>query len=620
MSLTAKKIAKSLLSFACEQYLIIYFVLAIGLKLMWFNANVIKVDWSPVLYTCGVIFGFLIIAILFSPLLFIKKRKNLFAIILASIICILILVDHVYYSYFSALPTMGILSNAGEAVDVIPAIMTLLEPILALYIFDIILIIVFYKQINYWINNVKNKFELPKTKWKTSLLVTGLIVIVAGTFAANMRGDASLEYMINRSYGPTTSAQSYSLLGSHIIDIARFVIQETSHLSDEQVQEISTWIADNKPSNNSVMMAKMSVGGAKTSVATTDLSGIAAGKNIIMIQVESLGGFAINQTIEDQAITPNLNKLATESYYYPNAVSTISGGHTSDADFTVNTSYFPFDDAAVFVRFGQDNFTSLPKNLIKNGYSAYAYHGFNRNFWNRNATYSSIGYQKFYAADNYQGGTKINMGLDDDTFLTQTAEYIAKQPKPSFSYVVTLSSHVPFSLPDNLKGLDIDTDAYREDVGNYLLSINYTDRMLGKFFEKLKSAGLYDDSLIVVYGDHNPVMDSFTAGTVTYDSESAQNKEVPMFIKLPNSTESKTITKTATQLDIMPTILDLAGISTNDLMFGRSLATDSSNNFTTCANQIAVFGINSDCETMLETEKSKSADIIRYNLFDKISN
>jgi lipoteichoic acid synthase len=92
----------------------------------------------------------------------------------------------------------------------------------------------------------------------------------------------------------------------------------------------------------------------------------------------------------------------------------------------VNSSYFPLSDAAVFVRFGHDNFTSLPKTLIKNGYSADAYHGFNRNFWNRNVALKSLGYQKFYAADNYPKGFDINMGLDDGTFLVTKRLIILK--------------------------------------------------------------------------------------------------------------------------------------------------------------------------------------------------
>jgi lipoteichoic acid synthase len=257
--------------------------------------------------------------------------------------------------------------------------------------------------------------------------------------------------------------------------------------------------------------------------------------------------------------------------------------------------------------------------LVANGYSAYAYHGFNRNFWNRDVALGSLGYQKFYAADNYSKGVKINMGLNDGDFLSETADYIKKQPKPSFSYVITLSSHVPFDTNDQTKGLDIKTSDYPYLVGGYLEDINYTDRMLGEFFTKLKSASLYDDSLIIVYGDHTPVLPKFTDGTIKYDPDTVQEKEVPLFIKLPQETVGTTYQNTGTHLDIMPTILDLLGVKTSQLMFGQSLFATKSQEFQTCPDQLVTFKSLGNCSDALTIEKSKSAEIIRYNQFSNLS-
>jgi len=284
----------------------------------------------------------------------------------------------------------------------------------------------------------------------------------------------------------------------------------------------------------------------------------------------------------------------------------------------MNTSYFPLPDAATFVRYGQDDFTSLPKTLITNGYSAYVYHGFNRNFWNRNIALSSLGYQKFYAADNYSRGTKINMGLNDGDFLSETAEYIEKQPKPSLSYVITLSSHVPFSISKETKELGINTSDYPNQVGGYLENINYVDRMLGKFFDKLKEKHLYDDSLVIIYGDHVPVLTKFTAGNINYDPDSIQGKEVPLLVKLPKEVDSKTYPKKGTSLDIMPTVLDLMGIKTSQLMFGRSLFSGESKEFQICNDQISTFTNLGSCNNALTIEKNKSSEIIRYNQFNNL--
>lgn len=595
---TIKRIIKQIWSFINDQYLIIFFTLTIGYKLYYFNTYISKITWPDNQYQFGIAFGYVTTALLFLPWLFVKKRKNLFVIIVASILSILILADAVYYSYFSSLPTIGILSGAGQAKDVGPAIADLIHWQLIFYVIDVIIAIITIKPASILFKKIKTKFNLPETKIYLPIITSLLIVIIFCINLANV-GVEKLGEIVDKGYDTVSTSQYYGLFMSHVIDTARFIKEETISLSTEQEADLAKWVKDNKPAQS-----------------TSDQNAVAKGKNIIMIQVESLGGFVINQKINDKEITPNLNKLAANSNYFPNENFMIGAGHTSDADMSVNTSYFPLTDSAAFVLYGRDNYTGLPKTLIANGYkSAYAYHGFNRNFWNRDIALTSLGYQKFYAADNYSNGEKINMGLNDGDFLSETADYIAKQPKPSMSFVITLSSHTPFATTEKSRALGIDSSKYPTQVGDYLETINYTDRMLGNFFDKLKSAGLYDDSLIVIYGDHEPVLSAFEAGTIKYDPSGTQGKEVPLIIKTPNQTTGETYVNKGTHIDIMPTILDLTGIKTNQLMFGRSLFTDSK----TCVDQIVTFPISKNCKADLETEKIKSATIIKYNQFENVN-
>jgi phosphoglycerol transferase MdoB-like AlkP superfamily enzyme len=156
-------------------------------------------------------------------------------------------------------------------------------------------------------------------------------------------------------------------------------------------------------------------------------------------------------------------------------------------------------------------------------------------------------------------------------------------------------------------------------VGGYLEDINYVDRVLGKFFDKLKQEGLYNDSLIVAYGDHVPVLPAFSAGTIKYDPDTVQGKEVPLFIKLPNQTVGQTHPQKGTHLDIMPTVLDLVGAKTNQLMFGQSLFANDDKALKVCSDQLVTFPNTGNCLDMLQTEKLMSAKIIRYNQFKKIT-
>lgn len=596
----SKKFIKQIFAFICEQYLVLLLILITGSKLFFINTFILKVTWPGDHYIYGIVCGYFSAAVIFSPLFFVRKHKNQLAIALAFLISILLLVDTVYFSYFESLPTMGLISSLSQTEDVDSAIEGLLKWWFLLYFVDIALAIILFRPMSSFFKNMKEKYHLGILNITTNWLAL-IITLAAFWLTLLPMGIGYLVTVFDSGYDTVSTSQYYGVLMAHTIDISRFIKQETTRPSQAQEKTLANWVNNNKPVQ-----------------ATDPLTGFANGKNIIIVQVESLGGFVINQDINGKEITPNLNALSKTSQFFPNDRFIIGAGHTSDTDFVVNSSYFPLPDAAVFVRYGQDNFTSLPKTMVTNGYSAYAYHGFNRNFWNRNVALKSLGYQKFYAADNYPKGAVINMGLNDGDFLSKTADYIKNQPKPSLSYVITLSSHVPFSTNDQTDKLGIDKSKYPDQVGGYLDDINYTDRMLGNFFAKLKSEGLYDNSLILVYGDHTPVLPAFSAGTINYNPDTTQEKEVPLIIKLPNETVGKTYANQGSHLDIMPTILDLEGIKTNQLMFGQSLFAKGENALKVCSDQLVAFPSSGDCSAMLTEEKNQSATIIRYNQFKNL--
>lgn len=593
-----KKITRQVAIFTFDNYLVLFLILTTGIKQFVFNTWIIKVTWSVVQYQHGIIFGFLGAAIIFSPLFFVRRFKNALAISIALIVSFIMVADSVYFSYFSSVPSVEVLSSAGQTEDVIPAIIGLLNWKYILFFADILALIVITKPVQKLIDKIKENKQLQDTSHIMSLSVVVIVLTLFGSTLACMGGD-TIKNVMNRGYDMRSTMQHYGFIVTHGIDIIRFIDQETSHLSKEQQKEITDWVQENKPDQQN-----------------SDMNGIAKGKNVIMIQVESLGGFVINKKVDGKEVTPNLNKLASNAFYYPNDRFLYGAGHTSDTDFVSNSSYFPLDDAAVFIRYGRNDFTSLPKLLTSEGYSTYAFHGFNRNFWNRDTSLRSLGYKKFYAADDYPAGWKVNMGLNDGDFLEKTADYIKDQPKPSLSYVITLSSHVPFATTKEIEEFGIDKSKYPDQVGGYIDNINYTDRMLGKFFDKLKSSKLYDDSLIIVYGDHTPVLPAFTAGDIEYDPETVQQKEVPLIIKLPKQTKGEVYKNKGVHLDITPTILDLLGIKTDQLMFGRSLFADESESYQTCPNQFVTFTSLGNCETSLRSEKNISEKIIRYNLFE----
>lgn len=611
-------------SFITENIIPIFFILALYGKLL---LTIVQINgklapFPTVLYP--LVFCALIAFIVFIPTFFVK-RKLLLGSIISFFFTVIFIFDLTYSHYFNSIPSVGLLSFVGQTDDVAPAVMEVFRVADLLYFLDIVVAILGSR---FLLARVEKQSDASSLKRNAVFVLIGIAVTLLAFLADSDRflKKATTSVMDNK-----VVAERYGLIGAHFFDIYRELSQRFSKISDEQYQSVVEWMAKNR----------------KTTAAN-DYTAIAKGKNIIMIQVESLQSSFLNQTIEGQEITPNLNALMADSNAFNNNFYIIGAGSTSDADFTINSSYYPLSDSSVFVRYSKDAFTSLAKELKEEGYSAYSYHGYNRSFWNRAAALNSLGYEKFYAQESYSNGTTVGMGLDDMTFLTETADFIKAQPKPSFSYVITLSSHYPFYIPENLKGLTLDESKYPETDYNYVQAINYTDRALGAFIDKLKSDGLYDDSLIVLYGDHYAKLSSFSMDNYNFDPSNLQDKQVPLLIKLPNETTTVEHNTVSSHIDVMPTILNLIGAKADGYMFGTDLFSGEKTFFasvsalgsstiigdgkvyradgsdSTCSTWDSVKAASlalSDCDSLVARkteEQSISSLIVRYNLFEKI--
>ena len=323
--------------------------------------------------------------------------------------------------------------------------------------------------------------------------------------------------------------------------------------------------------------------------------GIAKNKNIIVFQVEAFQNLCIGRSLFGQEITPNLNKLIKENYYFKNGISQIAEGNTSDAEFMLNTSIYPTLGKSPFKEYTNKDYTSLPKLLKENGYYTATFHTNEASFWNRENMYPALGFDKFYDR-NFFGTDEFHFfGSSDHILYTKAIEELKKfkdTRKPFYANFITLSSHAFFRNKPFMNVIEFGGNYDKAIVGRYLAAINYTDRQLGLFMDTLKKEGLYDNSIILIYGDHfalteanmkeeysaeNKKMIETLLGR-SYDSLDYLN--IPVILKLPQSNGNEkqalippqTFEMPAGQIDFMPTILNLAGIKNiKGTMFGQDL-------------------------------------------------
>lgn len=310
--------------------------------------------------------------------------------------------------------------------------------------------------------------------------------------------------------------------------------------------------------------------------------GKAKGKNVIKIHLESFQTFLINKKIHVEEVTPFLNKLSSgneDFRYYPHFYHQTGQGKTSDAEFTMDNSLYGLPQGSAFSLKSDNTYESLPAIMHqKQGYTTNVMHGDYKTFWNRDQVYRHFGIDKFYDATYFDMSPENleNLGLKDKVFFKEAANYLSKEKQPFYSHLITLTNHYPFTLSDE------DATIAKGDTGNstvdgYIQTARYLDESLEQFINDLKERGLYDDSVIMIYGDHygisenhNKAMSQLLGEEITPAKFNDLNA-TGFWLKAPG-VEPKVDDTYAGQVDVMPTLLHLLGIDTkNYLMFGTDM-------------------------------------------------
>jgi phosphoglycerol transferase MdoB-like AlkP superfamily enzyme/glycerophosphoryl diester phosphodiesterase len=485
-----------------------------------------------------------------------KWRILLFGVI-DVLLSILILADLVYWRYFGDVLSANVLLQTNQAGDITASIMELISKKDAVFL-------IFGPLVWAAVYGFAKKAGTVKVRFR--LLIPIALVAVAVGFSvgtiADLRKDSESHGVFSRFFLNQMVVEKLGLTGFHIYDTYVYLNEGTGkmELSDEQLNRILQSFKWNTLFEN----------------RNSPEFGIAKGKNLIVIQMESLQEFAVGLTVGGQEVTPNLNRLKNEGFYFNRYFDQTNQGRTSDGEFTSLVSLYPLPAGSVYFKHPFNNYeTSLPNVLKNHGYTTMSAHAYRGDFWNRANVHPQLGFEISKFQSDMPNGEVVGWYLGDHVFFSAMVDEMKKLEQPFFSLLVTLSNHHPYDLiPPKYKTLSLG-DLEGTLLGNYLHSIHYSDMALGVMMDRLKEQGLYDNTVVVIYGDHDAGLNNKELldflGMDYNDYQMQMIDKVPFLIHIPGM-EGKESSAIGGHLDMTPTLLHLFGIEVEkSFYYGNNL-------------------------------------------------
>lgn len=532
-----------------------FFVIIIGLlifaKTIMFYNNTVSISDSLDKNTIIGTLGFILSITCFLSIL--PNRIRVIASYVVNIlISILLFADNIYYIFSNSILSVAQISNLQYAEQILSTLPSLLKLKYILYFVDIILISILFIS-----NGIKIEKKNEYTKKQNAIR---LIIEGSGILILYLCCNTYIEKGNDKLYNKDLQIRASTIYGYHISDIERS-INYKSQAKYKTYAEMETVYNSLKDKYNE-----------NYGQNNYNFEAIGANKNIIVVQLESIQDFVINAQINGKEITPNLNKFFNENIRFTN-MHMQSYSSTADSEHSAITSLYPMENGMSFTKYYTNTYDDLFKIFNNANYYTSYMHGNYPYFWNRGNLFGRLNVNSLNFMENFEDTSeRINEFLSDELLYTQAVEKAKMYDNPFLLNVVSASSHTPFTLEgiqNKEEKINIDVGEYKDTYfGNYLEAVNYADYAFGIFIEKLKDADLYDNTTILVYGDHN--------GLTMYDEEMLD------FLKQTNPnlndietklnytrvacglklSEEKTsvIDKPVSKLDIKPTLSYLAGV------------------------------------------------------------
>lgn len=509
----------------------------------------------------GVRFDAVAIAYLYSPFILMsalpfsfrsfRKYQRTLAILFYisnTIAIILNLIDVAYYDFTQKRTTTDLFSmiGAGGGQD----FLTLLPRYVIDFWYDYVLL-AFLIWLSWYIYKKYCRFKgffYPYEK-KNYFIQSGIFVVIGAFTLLAMRGGFQLRPLNIVSAGQYTHAQNVSL----VLNTPFTVLKS---LTKEQLKPLNYF---DEETLNAIYQPEISLNeeGSKPN-----------NKNVVFIIIESLAKEYVGYYNNGKGYTPFIDSLMQDSYVFENAYA--NGQKSIESLPSILASLPQLTTTPLVVSsYANNKIDGLPKILNKNGYHTSFYHAGSNGTMGFDAFSKMAGTSYYFGLNEYPKKDQHydgKWGIFDEPYFQYFAEELNQHPMPFFSTIFTISSHHPYTIPNEHTGkFPKGTLPMHEVVG-------YTDYSLKKFFEKAQTMKWFSNTLFVVTADHSTQSEQAKYNTPT------GRFAIPLFIFDATKNLTGKYTPLSQQIDIAPSIVSLLGIPTKSVAFGRSVFEDSTKN------------------------------------------
>lgn len=500
------------------------------------------------------------VAFIFIAVALVSATRRFAALFTLDIVLSVVLFSMVVYAaYFGRMPVPQSLAFLGKVGAVSDSIAGLLSPAQLLFFVDLPLLAAWRVRAG------RESFAAPSALRRTAV-VLAVSLAVFGVHVAHGLADE-----------PTDRA----LLGVKRGLFVQQVVEGVAGSRSTRVDNID--VSDPRAVQALIADLKGAAAPPDDGGSGPEWFGAAEGRHAIVVIFEALQPYAIGATVGGAQVTPTLDALLAEAFYWPNMYFQMGPGNTSDAEYLIHTSLYPLEHQAASAAFGDRAIPSMPRLLREHGYTSLTFHANDVTFWNRDELYPALGFDAIYDLEYFDDSEIIGMGPTDGALFETAAEVLAERHAAGelmYASVLTLTSHTPFEMPEDRVPFALPVELEGTGLGGYLQSVGYADRALGRFVEHLDEAGVLAESVLVVVGDHmgaqyrhmGPAERAWMDARLGRPHEWPDRLTVPMLVYAPGITDARVLDQPCGQVDVMPTLASLLGVSLEGhVHFGQDL-------------------------------------------------